>query len=265
MTERPHSREQSDWLPNDIADAVGAASEPQVDHILGTGVRFHLGSPPGTHFELFPDAGIVRIATPDVHIALVRQPPPVIEPTGIVFSRATETSSSHLTIAPDGAVTLTLTPGFKQPIPVAAPKTPADTSLSAERSIDQVGSDKPVSDDAVTPEAAPSDPVDSGSTSETQPRTSLRGRLGSAPRFRTTPKEVLIARFPLAVYVPETDSTTWHKIVAFGERALRLQADELRKGELVSVVGYEHERTVTDKAGNERKEVELFAAVIKRA
>ena len=95
------------------------------------------------------------------------------------------------------------------------------------------------------------------------PRVSLVGRLGSAPRFRTTQQDLLIGRFPLAVHHDDA-STTWHPIVVFGERAAALQGDELTKGELVNVVGYEHERTWTDKKGDEKTELQIYAAVIAR-
>lgn len=50
----------------------------------------------------------------------------------------------------------------------------------------------------------------------------------------------------------------------FGERATQLQSDELKKGELINVIGYEHERTWTDKNDQQRTEVQIYAAVITR-
>lgn len=253
-----------DWDLTAIGDVLPGPVEPVPDPIAGTGLRLRLGPLPSTEVDLFPTTGVVRIATPDVHIALVRQDPPAIEPAGIVFARTSKVGTSRLVIAPDGAVTLSLTPTAPTTPVVSAPETPADAALSAERPLPPLSTAEPVSGDpgaAATPSREPSDPA---STPETQPRVTLRGRLGAAPRFRTTRTDRLIGRFPLAVHDTEADATTWHTVVAFGDRAAHLQTDALRTGELIDVIGYAHERTFTDRDGRERKEVELFAAVIKR-
>jgi len=93
-----------------------------------------------------------------------------------------------------------------------------------------------------------------------QNRLSLYGRIGAEPSFRVTPKGSLIARFPLAVHNPD-NSTTWHQVLAFNQRAERLK-DVLRKGEPVQVVGYTHTRESRGRDGQMRTIAELYAVTV---
>lgn len=95
-------------------------------------------------------------------------------------------------------------------------------------------------------------------------RVTLVGRIGYTPKFRETSKGTLVGTFALAVH-PEPGVTTWHKIVVFGERAQKMRDGALSKGDEVEVIGYEHTKTCTDaKTGQEKQEVELYAAVVKK-
>lgn len=96
-----------------------------------------------------------------------------------------------------------------------------------------------------------------------QERITLLGRVGTEPRFRTTKNDVLVCNFPLAVH-DEAGSTTWHDIVAFNERAVKLQ-DSLHKGQEVEVVGYVHRQTVKGKGGQPKEKREVWAAVVKKS
>ncbi len=94
-------------------------------------------------------------------------------------------------------------------------------------------------------------------------RVTLRGRLGSEPRFRTTTKAgELVASFPLGVH-PDGETTEWHSIVAFGERAKRLQDRPLAKGQLVEVVGYVHEREGRTRTGETKSRRQIYATAIR--
>jgi len=53
-------------------------------------------------------------------------------------------------------------------------------------------------------------------------------------------------------------------VVAFGEKAAQLRDQDLKKGELINVVGYEHLRLFKNKDGAERSEIQIYAAVVKR-
>jgi len=102
-----------------------------------------------------------------------------------------------------------------------------------------------------------------GQSSQETPRVTLRGRLGAEPRFRTTTRRgELVASFPLGVH-PDGETTTWHSIVAFGERAKRLQEKPLNKGQEVEVVGYVHERISHPREGQEKVLRQIYATAIR--
>lgn len=95
------------------------------------------------------------------------------------------------------------------------------------------------------------------------PRVTLRGRLGAEPHFRTTTRRgELVASFPLGTH-PDSETTEWHPIVAFGERAKRLQEKPLAKGQLVEVVGYVHERVGRTRSGDTKVTKQIYATAIR--
>lgn len=104
-------------------------------------------------------------------------------------------------------------------------------------------------------------PATGETTERKEERLTLRGRAGTEPTFRTTRNGTPIVRFPLAVR-DEAGETTWHTIVAFGERAERLRG-VLHRGEIVEVVGYMHERSARTRGGQPRVVRELYAAVVR--
>ena len=264
MNERAPQSPTPDWNMAAIGTALPGTVEPRPDPVLGNGIRLHLGLPPGTDLELFPTAAVVRVATPDVHIALVRQQAPTIETSGIVFTRISDTGVSRLAIYPDGAVALALTPGPDQQTRVSAPERPLDESTSLNQRIDRVSPSQPLADNPVASDNPSVDQSEHACDEQDEKvRVQVQGRLGSAPRFRTTVNDKLIAQFPLAVH-NDDKSTTWHTVVAFGEKATQLQAAELKKGELLGVIGYEHVRTYTKKDGTEKTEIQIYAAVVQR-
>ena len=90
----------------------------------------------------------------------------------------------------------------------------------------------------------------------------LTGRLGQNPTVRTTPKGVLVARFPLGVKdEADLNRTAWETVIAF--RRLAEQArDTLTKGDAVEVIGYLHERQILGRDGP-RTIHEIYATVLK--
>jgi Single-strand binding protein family len=262
MTER--AAKPPTWDLAAIGARLNATSEPRPDPILGNGVRLQLGRSPGTELELFPAAGVVRIATPDVHVALVRHDAPTIDSAGVIFDHAGPHGVSRLAIAPDGVVALTLTPAPDRSPRVPAPERPVDASTSAKRPSDRVSPSQPVADNPAVSDDPSRDQSDDASDEQGEKtRVHLQGRLGAAPRFRTTVNDKLIVQFPLAVH-NDDKSTTWHTVVAFGDKAAQIQAAELKKGEPIGVIGYEHERTYTKKDGTVKTEIQIYAAVVKR-
>jgi single-strand DNA-binding protein len=105
--------------------------------------------------------------------------------------------------------------------------------------------------------------VDADGRSEKQERVTLAGRVGAKPAFRTTPRGVLVATFPLGVKdEADSEQTTWHTILAFQKRAA-LVRDTVHKGDALEVIGYRNQRSYTGRDGKDHAVVEVHAAVIK--
>lgn len=107
---------------------------------------------------------------------------------------------------------------------------------------------------------------DAQNTPET-PRVRVRGRIGQEAQFRTVPdKDLLVGSLSIAEH-PDKDTTVWHDVAAFGERAQKLQeqfgSGELRVGQEVEVVGYLHRRERPTKEGGMRTVEQIYAATIK--
>jgi single-strand DNA-binding protein len=94
----------------------------------------------------------------------------------------------------------------------------------------------------------------------------VMGHLGADPEVRYSKAGKAVANCRIATsYKPQQgeEQTTWHSIVAFGAMADQLQG--CRKGDLVMVSGRLQERSWEDKAGNQRKSMEIVASVLVRA
>lgn len=75
-------------------------------------------------------------------------------------------------------------------------------------------------------------------------RVTIRGRVGKEAHFRTTGQRgVLVGSFPLGEH-PDLETTIWHTIVVFGDRAAKLKEKGLTPGQEVEIVGYVHEREI---------------------
>jgi single-stranded DNA-binding protein len=64
---------------------------------------------------------------------------------------------------------------------------------------------------------------------------------------------------PLAVHEGET--TSWHTILFFDDAAQRA-IDTLKKGNLVTVIGYKHVRDVQKRDGSSAQVEEIYAAAV---
>lgn len=106
------------------------------------------------------------------------------------------------------------------------------------------------------------------SSAERQPqdereRVTLHGRVGKAPTFRTTAKRgVLIGSFPLGTH-PDWDTTIWHTILMFDNRARALQEKNLAVGEEVEVVGFPHKREIETPTGEKKTVTEIYATAVR--
>lgn len=113
---------------------------------------------------------------------------------------------------------------------------------------------KPEEQPAVTPTETPQ-------RKETD-RVTVRGRVGHAPRFRSTAKQnVMVGSFPLGEHV-DLEKTVWHSIVVFGDRARKLQEKGVSVGQEIEIVGYPHERTIRTQNGS-KVITEIYATAIR--
>jgi hypothetical protein len=123
----------------------------------------------------------------------------------------------------------------------------------------------PTSDDLAIPqEAAPPEPGASTKAERQRgERISLTGRVGAAVTYRFTPRQQLLAKFPLAVH-PIPERTEWKSIYVFGARAAKIR-DELKlmRGDTVNIVGYLHTREVNRK-GTMQKVEEIYAVSVRK-
>ncbi len=94
----------------------------------------------------------------------------------------------------------------------------------------------------------------------------LIGRAGIDPEVRTIAKDRQLARFTLATneyYYNDkgerVDETTWHRIVAFGKLAERIEK-VVKKGQQLAVTGKITSNSWEDKDGNKRYTVEIQAS-----
>ena len=107
-------------------------------------------------------------------------------------------------------------------------------------------------------------PIDTAGVPEKQERVTLAGRVGAKPALRTTPRGVLVAKFPLGVKdEADGEQTTWHTILAFQKRA-ELVRDTVHQGDALEVIGYRNTRSYTGRDGKDHAVVEVHAAVIKQ-
>jgi hypothetical protein len=206
-----------------IAAALEADTTDIVDVALGDGQRLALGTSGVRSLELFPNSRTARLSTEDVQLTVYR----VVEPTadGSTITIITERQYSRLTVEASGSVGLEIGDSLQPQEP-----TPGRTGeLNNEH--------------------------------EQRERLTLSGRVGQNPRFKTTQKGTLVAQFPIAVR-DDDQQTTWHRVVAFGDRAEKVR-ETVQRGQAVEVVGYRHTRTSRARDGKETTIEEVYATVIR--
>jgi hypothetical protein len=116
-----------------------------------------------------------------------------------------------------------------------------------------------VAGDAAEPSAVT--PVAQAEQAERE-RVVLKGRLGKRVRYSTTPRGVRRAEFNLATAVDE-ETTAWHTVLAFRERAERLQQANPQKGQYLEVIGYRDVIDRKDQHGNTKQVERIIAAHIR--
>ncbi len=234
-------KEESAWNAERIGKALTTQPEAISDETYGAGVRLEIGGPEqASSLEVYSEAAALRVVSPSVLLELQHVAPPRVaeeedlpaDHEVLIFVDADDEGRVRLSLTAEGQVNLLVSPPRSE--------TPLPTPV------------RPTAPPQETPPAEPKP--------EERVRVALSGRLGADPTFRTTPKGVLVARFQLAVH-EEQDSTTWHTVLAFGDRAEKLRG-ALRKGQEAQVVGYLHERDIPTREGGTRRVQEIYAALV---
>jgi hypothetical protein len=197
------SEQNRSWSQT-AAKAFKQPAQPTHDVALGRGAHVPLAPEALVPaIDLYPEAGALRVKTLGNELTVFGVSTSTAGAEGIVFEASRGGEETRLTLSPDGAVTLAITmrpAARKDPDQAAAPLSPAPR-------------------ESATHEAPEKE------------RVTFAGRLGTDPRFRTTPKGTLVAE--LLVGVHEDDETTiWKKVVAFDERARKLEGT-VSRGQLV--------------------------------
>jgi hypothetical protein len=191
---------------------------------------------------MVPEEGLTRIVGRDFRLDYITPIVPDVSEHGILFTA--EDGSSTLRIGTNGDVQLfhfPPKPGSGQPLSPPLEEAPVAESRTA-----------PLES---TPAAAPG--------KERQPRVEVFGNVGTQPRFRTTASGKDVLEFSIAEH-PDKETTLWHNIVAFDQRARDLR-ETLQKGEALGIIGYPHMRVIPGKEGKPDKRVrEIYMTGVKR-
>lgn len=212
---------------------------PIVDRYFGDGYSLSLGEgDQHISMQVFPQEKAVRtyMGTSSLEIGPVTD---LLEHDGrLLLASASATETSVLEVSPTGTVVFTRTPSVRN----------AGEILAA------VAVDKNSQHRRARAE---------GTAGTETPRVTLAGRVGAEPRFRTTQQNGrLIGRFPIAVH-EDPLTTRWFTVLAFDDRAKRLQEKGLVKGQPVEIVGYLHTREGRTRRGDTRIVEEIYAAAIR--
>lgn len=241
------------WDLDALAQKLRARRE-EIQHVAhGEGVRLRLGQPPGpVSVEIFPGPSIARLRGPDLKVDLFHVSPPELGPETVIFRSQRDDETLWATVTALGEATLFL-----------APNAAVDHRFAEKH---QSATIEPDTGDSSTDfdEGASASQTASGKAAEPEghPRITVYGRVGAGPTFRTTVKGAFVGRFPLAER-NEDQTTTWRNVLAFGDRALILQAGGVAKGQQVEVVGYLHTRQARTRSGPSKLVEEIYAVAIR--
>jgi hypothetical protein len=209
------------------AQAAGAAlgSQPHTtrDVAHGDGEALNVGE---TTLEVYRDAGVARVTTPDARIELFRVPYYSVNRERVIFEQGEEHDRTRLQVRADGKVAF-------HPVLRALETPQTDESTGHGRQ------------DSPTPQVASETPTASTDSPEGEKSgevqlVQMQGRLGRDPWFGTRDDRPA-AGFPLAVHQEGSSKAIWHDIVTFDDGAGQLheafERRQITKGKLVGVTG----------------------------
>jgi hypothetical protein len=207
-----------------------------------------------TTLEVYRDAGVARVTTPDARIELYRVPGYSLNGERVVFEQGDQDDRSRLLVRSDGKVSF-------YPV-LRATETPrtADTSSSGHQ-------DSPTPTDPSNNVTGRNGRTSGSPEGEKAGEVQLQGRLGRDPWFSTS-GEQHVGGFPLAVN-DQRGETTWHKVVVFDSLADELHEavgkKQIGKGKLVDVTGQIVVREEPRATGGVKKSPEFHATTVTRA
>jgi hypothetical protein len=214
----------SEFDIDEAGEAFGAEPHATRDVAHGDGQAIDLGD---TTLEVYRNARVARVTTPDARYELFRVPSYEISDERLVFQQADE-ARTRLLLGSDGRVWLF--PGLP------APESSRTEEMASPSEVVSPARTAPSADVTQRPDGNP------GPAPEQQEQQQqLSGRLGRDPWFGTRGEEPA-AGFPLAVN-DEQGKTTWHRVFVLGELVEQvrtgLQKGQIKKGRPVQLSGIE--------------------------
>jgi Single-strand binding protein family len=241
----------SEWDGRKAGEALGARPHLTHDVAHGLGDELTVGE---TTLEVYRDAGVARVTTPDARIELFRVPNYAINGERVVFEQGEEDDRTRLLVRNDGKVSF-------YPV-LRATESPTTSETTRD------GGQLPATPSALS-EQTTRRPDTAGATApegKEPPEQQLTGRLGRDPWY--IPRdEGPVAGFPLAVN-DQQGKTTWHKVFVDGELAEQvrtgLQTGQIKKGRLVQLNGIPVSRSEDNGKGGTRTTTEFHATSVTR-
>lgn len=249
MPEKPSNF--SEFNAQAAGKALGAEPHTMRDVAHGDGEALTVGD---AVLEVYRDAGVARVITPDARIELFRVTSYSVNGERVVFEQGTDDDRTRLLVRGDGKVS-------HYPVLRAA-----ETSGKDENAVNgrQDSSTPQVPSETPTGRQTTQSP-DGEKNGEVEQQV-LQGRLGRDAWFSNNGEEAR-AGFPLAIH-DEQGQTTWQKVVTFGETADEIEATrkagKIRKGRLVQVQGLEVTREELSARGARRPVKEFHATQVTR-
>jgi len=229
--------EQANWHINSIEQVLNSYAQPTRDVAFGEGLYLGVGPEARTQLELYEDASVARITTEDVRVELHRTVP-IVNDRGVVFNATQDVQPFSMVLEPSGTLML-----FIGTVPAGEHK--MGTSQSEIESAGTI--------------AVPQ--VRSQEHGEQAPRVVLTGRVGGELRMRTRPRGHNSARMLLGVHHGDSEKADWHTVLFFDERADKAM-ETIRRGQLLTVIGFKHFRDVPRKDGGVRRVEEIYATAV---
>ena len=205
----------------EIEEALGEEAMPHTDPGWGDGWRIDFTRMAGG-LEIYPSERLCRYHNPTVFIEMADFK--VVRNSGLKLISETEESRVVLQL-------------------FAGPGLAAEGSMIL---VEPRGSNPPAEPESRPVEFA-SKPAKE--KPENPNRVQITGRVGRDPDVKTTPKGKQVMKFPLAVH-SEDGSTSWTDVLLFDEK-IEPASRFVRKGALLSVVGYRKSEVGKDRYGKE--------------